>query len=181
MKIYTGIGSRETPSFILEQMRGLATIMALNDWTLRSGFADGADNAFAKGADQVDGKMEIYIPWKGFNNAPNHPAIIVPKFTKELMDIAKHFHPNWNACSEGAKKLHARNVPQVIGLDLNLGSDLVICWTPNGKGGGGTGQAIRIANHLGIPVFDWGKGNSEIDKTMDYIFKIDKEYQHASN
>ena len=33
-------------------------------------------------------------------------------------------------------------------------SKFVICWTKNGKGTGGTGQAIRIAKGFGIPVFD---------------------------
>jgi hypothetical protein len=31
---------------------------------------------------------------------------------------------------------------------------MVICYTPGGRSGGGTGQAIRVAELYGIPVFD---------------------------
>lgn len=31
---------------------------------------------------------------------------------------------------------------------------MVICWTKEGKRGGGTGQALRIAQHFYIPIFD---------------------------
>ncbi|HRY03076.1 MAG TPA: hypothetical protein P5256_08115, partial [Beijerinckiaceae bacterium] len=30
----------------------------------------------------------------------------------------------------------------------------VICWTKDARGGGGTGQAIRLARAHGVPVFD---------------------------
>jgi hypothetical protein len=33
---------------------------------------------------------------------------------------------------------------------------MVICYTPNGQGGGGTGQAIRIARDHGIEIHDLG-------------------------
>lgn len=34
---------------------------------------------------------------------------------------------------------------------------LNICWTKNGSGQGGTGQALRIAKAYNIPIFDAGK------------------------
>lgn len=160
MKIYAGIGSRETPPEVLGWMETLGEQLALAGWTLRSGFADGADNAFARGAETGNGAMELYVPWPGFNNAPtDHPAIICTEdlplaIRYHMIDIAEAFHPNWTACSPAAKKLHSRNVPQIIGADLNTPVNCVICWTPGGKHGGGTGQAIRIAKDLKIPIFD---------------------------
>lgn len=160
MKIYAGIGSRETPPEVLEWMETLGYELALAGWTLRSGFADGADNAFARGAETGNGAMELYVPWPGFNDAPtDHPAIICSQdlpleIQNHMHDIAEAFHPNWTACSPAAKKLHSRNVPQIIGSDLNTAVACVICWTPGGKHGGGTGQAIRIAKNLKIPIFD---------------------------
>ena len=160
MKIYAGIGSRETPPEVIEWMETLGEQLALAGWTLRSGFADGADNAFARGAEAGNGAMELYVPWTGFNDAPiDHPAIICTQdlplaIQYHMHDIAEAFHPNWSACSPAAKKLHARNVPQIIGSDLNTAVSCVICWTPGGKHGGGTGQAIRIAKNLKIPIFD---------------------------
>lgn len=50
-KIYTGIGSRETPPDILELMTKIARFMFKQGFTLRSGGADGADSAFEAGAE----------------------------------------------------------------------------------------------------------------------------------
>jgi hypothetical protein len=151
---YAGIGSRETPAHILESMTSIGEQLAPK-WLLRSGFADGADNAFAQGADNLGGAMELFLPWAGFNGAPkDDPRFIVPPMTDALMELAATHHPAWDRCSQGAKKLHARNGCQILGLNLDTPSDMVICWTPGGLGKGGTGQAIRIANLWGIPVFD---------------------------
>lgn len=152
--IYAGIGSRETPPNIINWMDYIASYLAQN-WILRSGYADGADMAFALSALNHGGEFEMYIPWSGFNGAPkNDPRFIVPEFTPELIALAEKFHPAWNRCSFGAKKLHARNGCQILGKDLTTPVDMVVCWTPEGKGGGGTGQAIRIAKSLDIPIFD---------------------------
>lgn len=160
-KIYTGIGSRETPSDVLVQMWRIGAVLGNRGWTLRSGHADGADLAFERGAQHTKGKMEIFLPWEGFNDA-KHDGISyftwwpsINKLQRAIMFAEKH-HPNWAACNSGAKKLHTRNVAQVVGMNLNLASDLIICWTKDGKGGGGTGQALRMAKALkkSIPIFD---------------------------
>ena len=46
MKVYTGIGSRETPGLILALMGRISARMDRLGFTLRSGGADGADAAF---------------------------------------------------------------------------------------------------------------------------------------
>lgn len=155
MKYYAGIGSRETPRIILEVMEILGANLADKGWTLRSGHAQGADIAFERGAASVHGRSEIFIPWKGFSseNWTGLP-LICPPFNAEAEEIASRFHPNWKACSPAARKLHTRNVYQVAGLDLNTPVEMVICWTRNASGQGGTGLAIRIAKSLDIPVFD---------------------------
>lgn len=48
--IYTGIGSRETPEKVQQFMAEIGQALGAAGWTLRSGFADGADNAFARRA-----------------------------------------------------------------------------------------------------------------------------------
>lgn len=157
---YAGIGSRNTPEDVLGMMRTVANQLAPS-WLLRSGYADGADNAFWVGAHfttPIPGDYEMILPWAGFNHAPLHDdRFIVPAFDERWWDLAAKFHPNWNACTIGAKKMHARNIAQILGrnaLDTPDPVDMVICWTPKGADGGGTGQAIRIAEHLHIPVFD---------------------------
>lgn len=159
-KIYTGIGSRETPEEVLKDMKKLGYILAENGWSLRSGHAPGADQAFEEGA-LLSGKsgMEIYLPWDGFERAPRYDRRYFVPFEredlyKEAERVAAQFHPAWGRCSSGARKMHTRNVAQVSGPEMQQASQFVICWTLNGRRGGGTGQALRIANYLHIPIFD---------------------------
>lgn len=149
-KFYTGIGSRKTPKDVQMRMFVRATEMAEDGWTLRSGGADGADRAFEKGAWWSHGKMEIYLPWLGFNGSSS-------KFeepTAEAMVMAEHYHPAWYKLKEGGRKLMARNCHQVLGLDLKTPSSLVLYWTEGGKEVGGTAQALRIAKDYNIPT-EW--------------------------
>jgi len=147
MKIYTGIGSRETPDDILFEMSRIAKFYG---YKLRSGGASGADIAFERGCDEFHGEKEIYIPWCKFNGSSSKMFSI----TLKALEMAEKFHPNWAALSQPAKLIMARNCYQVLGQDLETPTELVICWTKDGKASGGTGQAIRIANHYEIPVLN---------------------------
>lgn len=150
---YTGIGSRETPIEIQNLFINVGRYLTKKKFILRSGHAEGADQAFEKGCDLVSGRKEIYLPWKGFEGSNSN--LIVED--EEAFEIAERFHPYWHNLKQGAKKLQARNSHQILGKDLKTLSKFVICWTKKGKGVGGTGQAIRIAEHYNIPVFDAGK------------------------
>jgi hypothetical protein len=155
MKAYTGIGSRRTPLDILNQMSLIAESLQ-NTYVLRSGHAPGADIAFEDGIST--NHKEIFIPWKGFNGSSsplyNQPA--------ESFYIASQLHPNWKNLKESVKKLMARNVQQVLGLELNNPSKFVICWTPDAcmshksrsKDTGGTGLAISVADNNNIPIIN---------------------------
>jgi hypothetical protein len=167
--IYAGIGSRETPDYVIPWMTEIAAQLS-EGWILRSGHAQGADMAFENGC---TGEKEIYLPWEGFNNAPsNHPEYGVPPLTDELLSLAAHYHPNWNACSKSAKKMHARNMHQIMGVNLDTPCHMVICWTKGGKQGGGTGQALRLANALDIPVFDLFQSSKTIDALVEFTNAI---------
>ena len=72
------------------------------------------------------------------------------------MEIAAPLHPAWNRCSPAVRKLHARNVSILLGETLDRPVDAAVCWTAEGRGTGGTGMAIRIAEAHGIPVFNLG-------------------------
>lgn len=157
---YSGVGSRETPEGVLKLMIRAAYHLAQEGRTLRSGGAPGADKAFSAGhikAVEYE-RLELYLPWPKFEqweaeqlgaNGRDHPQ-------REAFQIAAEYHPAWETLKPGAKSLHARNVHQVLGPDVTAPhlSDFLLCWTPAGKGGGGTGQAIRIATAHGVPVFD---------------------------
>lgn len=152
MRYYVGIGSRETPKHVQEYFYNLAAFLSTKGFILRSGGAKGADIAFELGCDKASGHKEIYLPWRSFEESDSNLIVSNPK----AYDIAEQFHPYWHNLKDGAKKLQARNSHQVLGNDLETPSKFVLCWTKGGKGSGGTGQAIRIANHYNIPVFDAG-------------------------
>ncbi|MGL4800502.1 MAG: hypothetical protein ACRCWY_14070, partial [Cellulosilyticaceae bacterium] len=130
----------------------IAEELALLDFILRSGGADGADLACELGCDKSNGKKDIFIPWKGFNKSKSLLYDITPNHFK----IAAFFHPDWDSLKDSVKRLHARNVSQILGQDLDMLSAFVVCYTPNGKGSGGTGQALRIAKHYKVRIFDAG-------------------------
>lgn len=160
---YAGIGARKTPEDVLLSFKYLGAYFGKKGYTLRSGGADGADSAFEVGADAVEGKKEIYLPWRDFNG---RDSTLFPP-SKEANEVGKTFHPNWDNLSQGVQKLMARNSHQILGPHLDSPVDFLVCWTPGGKGQGGTGQAIRIANHYNIPIIDFGKENAK--ETMNQL------------
>lgn len=139
-RTYAGIGSRETPADVLQLMYELGAWLARQGYTLRSGGAEGADSAFEQGALSVAGaRAEIFTPMDA---------------TPEALRLASEIHPNWNACTSYARKLHARNCFQVLGRTLDDPVTFVVCWTRGGQPVGGTATAIRLAERNGIPIFN---------------------------
>ena len=158
-RVYAGIGSRQTPQAVLEMMERIGRAMARHGWTLRSGAADGADTAFEAGAERERGPREIWLPWPGFNGrATDGAATRVGINSQANRDLARQAHPAWHVLREAVQKLMVRNVHQVLGPEPGSSppSDVVICWTPEGAGEGGTGMAIRLAERHGVPVVDLG-------------------------
>lgn len=175
---YAGIGSRETPNDVLVYFSKVAAFLSTKGFVLRSGGAGGADKSFEVGCDRFNGLKEIYIPWKGFERSDSNLVVSNVK----AFEIAEKFHPNWQRLSSGAKKLQARNCHQVLGEDLETPSNFIICWTKKGKGQGGTGQALRIANHYGIPIFDAGKYEDvEGIKINLKDFLLDNKFLHKED
>lgn len=179
-KAVAGIGSRETPDLVCQFMTAVMAALAARGWTLRSGGAEGADQACDAGfADHRD-QAQIFLPWKGFegSTSPFYPPYVQDgilagtiehlrgRWEPKLLTgrespanllanaylLAERFHPAWHKVSPGSRKLQTRNGHQILGLKLDDPSDLVVAWTVNGEATGGTGQAIRIADHFGIPV-----------------------------
>jgi hypothetical protein len=103
-----------------------------------------------------DSGLELYIPWPTFNGLRKDPSVVRHQPQREAYTIAEIFHPGWQYLSKGGRALHARNVHQILGDDVTA-PDLVkfvVCWTPGGKRSGGTGQALRLAEHYGVEIID---------------------------
>ena len=176
MKTYTGIGSRQTPPPALKLIVRVAEQLAKADYILRSGGADGADDAFEIGCDKAHGRKEIYLPWKGFNGHPS-PYYYV---TKEALELAESVHPVWDKCSQGARKLHGRNCYQLLGLDLNKPSDFVVCWTSGGQLSGGTATVLRLAADRDVPIYNLSSDSDvkKLGELLNYEFDLDEGYAY---
>ena len=157
MKWYTGIGSRDTPSDICLMMSSISIYLNKYKYILRSGGAAGADKAFE---DTLLTDIEIYLPWKSFNGSGSE--FYLDNITKDTRDdaykIAKMFyHSNLDSALENTRKFMTRNTFQIFGQkvgELDEISKFVICWTKDGKDSGGTGQALKIARHYNVPVYN---------------------------
>lgn len=158
---YAGIGSRETPESVMAYMEALAFKLACSGFELRSGGARGADQAFQAGAMAAGGPASIYVPWRGFSKGGSE-VLPSTEVVQKCVELAQSYHPAWGSLSYDDRLLMARNVCQVLGLDLTTPSRFVVCWTPSYRldaqgrvcdGAGGTGLAIRLAYARGIPIF----------------------------
>ena len=124
---YAGIGSRRTPPAVLSAMAALGVALERRGFLLRSGGADGADQAFAARVRTA----AIYLPWPSFG--PDLPPDLLALVEPEpwAIELAADFHSGWNRLNRPVRLLHARNVHQVLGHGSDRRpSAFVICWTP---------------------------------------------------
>lgn len=161
MKIYTGIGSRETPNNILNLMENIGYKFAELGWILRSGGAKGADRFFEIGADR-------YYIERNIKNIVYKEIFTVDNFIKtdeNYQFCLKYLLPvidknrNFSTFKPYTKHLLLRNVHQIVGINqipLSF-TKFVICWIPiedYWRNAGGTRYALRIAHNLNIPIFN---------------------------
>jgi len=140
MKYFAGIGSRATPPRVLDVMTAIARKLKGLEWTLRSGGAGGADQAFEAGFGSR-GPKEIFY---------------ADDATVQCIQLASKYHPAWDKCSNYAKKLHGRNMMILLGRMLDTPVKFVVCYTEGAQIKGGTGQALRYAKENGIPITNLG-------------------------
>ncbi len=168
---YAGVGSRKTPYALRPRIRRYAQILDEMGYTLRSGGAPGADTFFEEGAT----RKEIYLPWPGFQRRAGIVVGDIPR----LRAIAAKYHPAWPHLPHWMQLLHTRNVAQLMGVEEDAPlSKFVLCYTPDAAGGGGTGQAIRIARGYGIPVYDLAGTNSFERDILSELPNWQPNYEH---
>jgi hypothetical protein len=160
VNFYAGIGSRCTPEHILDLMERLAVRLSHQGWTLRSGHARGADQAFEYGA---GGQAELFLPWQSYETGvPRIGKVVRMRPSLDAVNIAQRFHPMGPHLNSTHLALHGRNAHIVMGDGLDSPVSFVICWTSDGDlsgqlvSAGGTGMALRIASDRRIPIFNLG-------------------------
>jgi hypothetical protein len=152
MKVYTGIGSPNTPADVLVLMERTARALSASGWTLRTRDQRGADKAFLNGchAGQLDHpRVEIYFPDP--HGAHLQPTLERP--TPAAFEIAMRYHSRWASIDRTSQARHARSVHEVLGCDCRRedAARMIVCWTPDGsldgqsRAAGWTGMALRVA------------------------------------
>lgn len=150
-------------------IRLIAFKLASQGWSIRSGYALGADQEAYWGfidytATQSNAPVifENYLPNAAFNRPHifnNNAAFI--DYQKLPLDIqleAKKLagisHNAWHNCKDYIKDLHSRNMLEILGKQLNDPSQGVVFWAEeiNGKIDGGTATAVTLAKAYKIPV-----------------------------
>lgn len=158
---YAGIGSRRTPDSILELISKISSRLDLLGYTLRSGGAVGADLGFETCSTS---KIVFYADHAEVSGKRPCRIEYAPADIEFMEGFVRKHHPVPMALKSLPRKWMRRNTLQVMahnlsGLELPR-VDFVLCWTPDGsldgasRSAGGTGQALRIARHHGIPVFN---------------------------
>ena len=146
---YAGIGARITPPTVQKVLQKIASRLEANGLKLHSGGAKGADKAFEAGVQDANHK-QIFEPKHVNDNTFGN--------AKQARTIVEAVHPVPHALKNSyIKNLMARNNYQILGSDLNTPCDFVLCYAPlnaDGTTAGGTGQAVRLATLVGVPVFN---------------------------
>jgi len=151
MKTYAGIGSRKTPQQIQDLMCAIATHLEQHNWTLRTGGAPGADQAFLRGTS----RRTVYRP----ANLQRVQASVSQTAYQSVRD----WHPATYKLSSIARQLLARNYLILFGdQETPQPVRFVLCWTPDSclnqatrtPRSGGTGQTVCVAAAAQIPVFN---------------------------
>lgn len=162
LHLIAGIGSRETPPDILVLMTALAADLARQGGYVRSGHADGADQAFERGAGD---HCLVYLPWPSFNGPLLNGAHALlfdaahPDAQERAWASLQQFHPAPQHLTHGVQLLLARDYFQVMGAgEEERPVEALVCWATvdrQGQEKGGTGQACRIARHHNIPIYNY--------------------------
>lgn len=159
MEYITVIGSRDiTPEEDVTLMFFNRAFQELG-FCLRSGAADGADKTVT-----YFHNVEIYIPWNGFAKLYHDGQRVfsldkLPDTIKAKQKMKK-IHPAPDKLTQGAEKLHTRNIYQVIGKDgANGQKSCLVLYCANedivkNEPIGGTRTAVMFARELDIPTFN---------------------------
>ena len=148
------VGSRETSTVVLKWMEATGAKLVRAGYTIVSGNAPGADQAWARGGNSMDAtRVELCLPWDSFESSAVHGRntvqIYAPRDGERYVRLVQATHPNFGRLTDAAIRLHARNAMIVEGAHLVLGS-----LNPDKPNGGGSRSAFRIAQRQGICTFN---------------------------
>jgi hypothetical protein len=152
------IGTREPSPEWVGRCETLGGYLVRLGWVVSTGNAPGVDQAFARGANQYHPeRVQLSLPWPKFESQAIHPQNQVRSVqdleSGELIvyeALAHKYHPRYQYLTQGAKKLMIRNSMIMMGPLV----DVCLALPSEKKGGGGTGQGMRIAAGHNVEVVD---------------------------
>lgn len=177
--IVTIVGSRKAPRDACDLLRRFAYQVARRRAVTRTGDAIGADDAAYTGVRQLilvegiegdeatrlarvymaadisrhsyGGIQHTHMDNRSFYHCISGPRL--PRWRSARL-IAADIHPVWDKLDQMSKSLHARNIFQDLGDNLDSPSDLLVFWAEPESGqfvAGGTNTAVQCAIEHGIP------------------------------
>lgn len=169
---FAGVGARLAHPKITKVQATFGFVMCLKGIINKSGRAYGSDYAFETGTrlgwrflssiygwpdTPTSACQQIMLPWNGFNGAQHKPDMgYFCELTEECFEIARWFHPDWESLKPGEKKLMARNTQEVLGRTLREPVRFLVAYTDGAQVVGGTGLALKLAQHYGINIHNLG-------------------------
>lgn len=188
------IGSRKTPATLCEALEEIAVEFLCHGCFGVSGGADGPDMSLTRAIQRMitDTGLPgatfgtIWLPDERFNGLRHgdlggacRNAGRERTFVNKAAGLARDVHGGWHNLSKFARKLHARNVYQILGPEIDAPVDYVICaaeTTRSGNVKGGTATAVKIATLYGIPIINISQpdGFEKVDELL-YQIKQTKE------
>lgn len=164
-RVVAGIGSRELGMREAARCYYFGLLFADYGWGFRTGRARGADERFAFGYRLGFGVPQYCVPWDSYNlaevDACRPPAYSLdrldPAARDRLCDLVRTLHPAGPNLTNGAMRLHARNIIILLGPNLDDPVKAVFALPRLSGHLGGTGFGMQLARHYDIPLFDLRK------------------------
>lgn len=186
--IFTGVGHRKgVPDPIRNMATNITSWLCARGVKLRTGDATGMDEIFRTAAPKD--MCQFFAPHGRYNKHPDatmiSPSSTLPCYYSQARDITANTHPAYHHIGDFERELHIRNAFEVLGTELNQPSNFLLCWTKDGaeakttRETGGTGQAIRLALHYNIPVFNFQAPNFE-SRFRTFIKHLGEQQNHAT-
>jgi predicted Rossmann-fold nucleotide-binding protein len=140
------IGTRNPDAAQIALASAASAELSAAGHTIATGGADGIDTVAMQHC--KPGQLEVCLPWASYNmnTRPTHATVCTYNERVHTIwsDSVYKYHPNADALTRGAFALHARN------YGIVEDSNVVIAMP--GIKDGGTGQGMRIARDLGVPL-----------------------------
>jgi hypothetical protein len=167
-------GGKDTPQHVIDKMCEMAKYAESRGIVIRVG----GDGPVEETVEKAVSKLELILPWKGFNDKTSAFTWSVER----AHHIAKAFHDAFESLPKGVKGILAKNARLVMGHKMMSPATALVVWTEDGvetlkdvtSRSGFAGHPIKIAAAAAIRVFNLGKPDAEA-RFRDFVESLPKQ------